>query len=281
MKFIDVVPGYKPEVALEGIFTGADKSLSAMVSSISEFFPSLLTHLQGSVGFLEKLSDAPKGLFSSLMDGFSGSDYSKYQVSDYKRLRIRVPEGFTGNLYEYAGFLNRSWGFIQTDLIPQLDVVYGILAGFASNKTNKVSLMDHSPIYKKLDDHLKALVKESQIYYGKRVHSSGKSELGMCFNEMSEFQQTLQTAKNLGDQLNPKQTSQILDRVKRIAGVLDIIVKDARAREYDKASFEAVKSLATGVYTIAEAVEFYSITYYRVIELADVMKDNKATLAKI
>ncbi len=272
---------YSPEVALESIFATAQNSFSQMVGNIREYFPSLKNGLQGTIDHLANLKEVPKDIANILNNNFLTSEQKQLNLQDFKKVKIQIPEGFSGNLYDYAGFLDRSWDFIHLKGIIQLDVLYAQLASFASNKESKISLVDNSKDYMVTDAALKELIKESTTYFGGRRHTSSSSELGIHFMDFSQVEQTNAAAVKLAKQQSSALTKDLLDKAKRIASVLDIIIRDAQNHDTDKASHEAVKSLAAAVYTMAEVLEFYSVTCYRVTELCFVMKENKAVIAKI
>jgi hypothetical protein len=272
---------YSPEVALESIFATAQNSFSQMVGNIREYFPSLKNGLQGTIDHLTNLKEVPKDIANILNNNFLTSEQKQLNLQDFKKVKIQIPEGFSGNLYDYAGFLDRSWDFIHLKGILQLDVLYAQLASFASNKESKISLIDNSKDFMVTDAALKELIKESTTYFGGRRHTSSSSELGIHFMDFSQVEQTNAAAVKLAKQQSSTLTKDLLDKAKRIASVLDIIIGDAQNHDTDKASHEAVKSLAAAVYTMAEVLEFYSVTCYRVTELCFVMKENKTVIAKI
>lgn len=281
MQFIQVQAYYRPELALESIIDIKDKSFGSMVSSIANYFPSLRQTFAGAADHLSNLKEVPKEILSSLSNAFSMKDIPEGNFQDYSRVNVVVPESFTGNLYEYGDFLSRSWSFLQLNAIPQLDKFYATLASFASNKESKISLIDTSAEYKTILAQYEALVNESKAYFGSVRHNSTKSKLGDAFGDFDQFKKAETFARELSKQLSSREVSKILDRVKKISGVLDIVIQDAQAKEYNKASYEAVKSLANATYTLAEIVSFYSVTYYRIIDYSKAMSENKNVLKKL
>lgn len=284
MKLINVETTYKPEVALENIVAIKDRSFSDMVSSIAEFFPSLQTSFKGSLDHLSSLKTLPSSLLTSLTNVNSFFSSGKITIDEFKafnKVKIVVPESFTGNLYDYTNFVKRSNDFLQTKLLPELDIFYARLAAFASNKENKISLLDYSSNYKSLEHDYQELVKESVTYFGKNTHNKRTAELGVTFSDFDQYKNTESTVKTLAKDLSNRQLSQVVDKVKKISNVLDVIVEDAKKKEFSKASYETVKSLATGIFTLAEMIEFYSVTYYRITELAHVMVENRDIFKKL
>lgn len=281
MNLIKVEPHYKPEVALEGIIDIADKSFSSMVGAISNFFPSLYNVFNGTIDAITNLKPLSSDILNSLVENHLASERSGFDLTSFNRVNVRVPEGFSGNLDDYAQFLQRSWNFLHTEAIPLMDTVYGQLASFASNKNSKLSLSDTSKLFVGAEATYEELVKESRIYFGKTRHQGIKSDIGTAYGDYGRFLSTENRIAVLAKQLSPKQVNQVLEKIKRIAGVLDVIIKDAQNHEYDKASYEAVKGMATGVYAMAQAMEFYSITYYRINEMAVVCKENKQVIKKL
>jgi hypothetical protein len=165
--------------------------------------------------------------------------------------------------------------------LPQIDLFYGFLATFASNKEAKISLTDTTKIYKALEEEHKVLKKEGVSYFGDLRHNASSSVLGSCFYDFEQFRKTQQTSSTLCKDLSVKQATQVCDKIKKISSVLDVIIEDAKVRNYDKASYEAVKSLAVGIYALAEVLEFYTVTYYRIVELGSAMAANKAVITKL
>lgn len=282
MSIIQVPITYPANYALESIVDSADKSFKSMVGSIANFFPSLKSSFLGASEQLATLKAVPSSVLSQLSSySFNSKDFTYEDFKAFNKVKVVVPESFTGNLHDYAQFLDNSWSFLNTRAIPELDIFYVKLAAFASNKESKISLLDSSGKYKELSTVFQQLVDESVTYFGKTTHNKRSAELGVSFTDFDQYRQTDELTKKLADQLNPKEVSKVLQKVSKIASILDIIIEDAANKEYDKASYEAVKSLATGVFALAQFVEFYSVTYYRITELAFAMGENKAVIKKL
>ena len=282
MNLIQIETTYKPEVALEHIVAN-EGSFSDSVTSIANYFPSLKSMFSGSADILSDLSDKASGLVSKL-SSFSSSDAHAAEgvkFSEFSKVKLQVPESFSGNLCHYAEFLQRSDVFLNNKAIPMLDEFYVSLAAFASNKDSKITLLDTSNNYKSVEATYQELVKESIIYFGKRRHNSGSATIGDTFMDDAEFTKTMQISKQLVKKLSPGDVKNILGRVNKISSVLNVVIEDAQKREFDKASHAAVKSLANGVFAMAEIVEFYAVTYYRITELATVMGNNAQTMKKL
>lgn len=281
MNFVQVQTSYTPEVALESIVSNVDKSFSSMVSSIAQYIPDLRNMLVSPIEQLSRLKELPSGLLSSLSSTFGASTFTLDEFRSFDKVKVTVPESFSGNLSEYSAYLNSSWNFLNQRALPQIDLFYGFLASFASNKEAKISLTDTTKIYKALQEEHTSLKKEGSSYFGNVRHNSSSSTLGVCFSDFEQYRKTQDTARSLCKDLSTKQASQVCDKIKKISSVLEVIIEDAKARNYDKASYEAVKSLAVGIYALAEVLEFYSVTYYRTIELGSVMATNKAVINKM
>lgn len=281
MNFVDVQADYQPAVALEGIADIADRSFSSMVGAIKNFFPSIVASFDGVVESVSKLKPLPAGLAESLSSMYARSEVKALDFTAFAKVTCRVPEGFTGNLEKYSEFLDRSWDFLQTDALPQMDVLYGQLASFVSNRDAKISMANTAAIFSDIQAKHDTLAKESNIYFGRNTHNSTKSDLGTAYGAYGYALHTEARISKLAKSLSPKQVELVLGKIKRISSVLDIIIKDAQANEYEKASYEAVKGMATGVYAMAQAMEFYSVTYYRINEMAVVCKENKTIIAKL
>lgn len=281
MNFVDVQPHYTPEVAMESIASMADKSFSSMVGAIKNFFPSIVNSFNGVVESVSQLKPLSLDIINSLSPGYGRSESREVDFTAFAKVTCRVPESFSGNLQQYAEFLNRSWDFLQTEALPQMDVLYGQLAGFVSNKSAKISLFNTAGIFGGVQTKYEDLAKESKVYFGKDRHNATKSDLGTAYGDYSNALIAESIIAKLAKSLSHKQVEQVLGKIKRISGVLDIIIQDAQASEYDKASYEAVKGMATGVYAMAQAMEYFSLTYYRINEMAVVCKENKDIIRKL
>jgi hypothetical protein len=281
MNFVNVEAHYTPQVALESIGNIADKSFGSMVNAIKNFFPSIVASFSGVVESVSKLKPLPADLINGLSEMYARNEVKQLDFTTFGKVTCRVPEGFSGNLEKYSEFLARSWDFLQTDAIPQMDILYGQLASFVSNKSAKISLANTATIFGDIQAKHDNLAKESQIYFGKDRHNSIKSDLGTAYGEYGYALHTEARIAQLAKSLSHKQVEQVLGKINRISSVIDIIIKDAQASEYDKASYEAVKGMATGIYAMAQAMEFYSLTYYRINEMAVVCKENKEVIRKL
>lgn len=285
MKLIDVQVMYSPDIALESIVEIKDKSFDSMVNSIAKFFPSLKAAFQGSLDSIAQLKAIPSALVNSISGTNSFfSSYKQVTYDDFRelsRIKIVTPESFSGNLFEYSEFVKSSWQFLNMKFFSELDIYYAQLAAFATNKETKLSIVDKSASYLELQKSYKELVEESKTYFGVNKHNKRSSELGVCFSDYNQFKSYETTALTLARELNDKKINNLVDRVKKINDVLGIIIEEAKSKSYDKASYETVKSLATGIFALAEIVEFFSVTYYRITELAHVVKENREIFKKL
>ncbi len=283
MKLIQIKEAVTPEYALESIVSTADKSMRGMISSVANYFPELRNKFEGTLKSLENHA-TPKwvgsvSILKRMLSDFAPNDVVSmdlFQAST--RLHVRVPEGFTGNLKEYIEYLDRAWTFLQTEAIPSLDVYYALLASFASNKEAKISLVDTSKKFVVLEDNFNQLVKESQSYFGKNLHNNGKAKLGDTFSSYDEFKEAANRITQLAGKADSKQFGILQDKIKRIVNVLNLIVDEATKGNYDRASYESVKGLATGIYALANIIEFYPVTVYRIYDVTAAMAENRNNL---
>lgn len=285
MKLIDVQVTYSPNYALESIINIKDKSFGSMIGSISNFFPSLKAAFQGGLDSVSQLKTIPSSLISSIsgLNSFFTS-YKEVSYDDFKelsRIKLVTPESFSGNLYEYSEFVKNSWVFLDLKFIPELDNYYAQLASFATNKEAKLSIVDKSASYLDLQKTYQSLVKESTTYFGDNLHNKRTAQLGTLFADFQQFKNYESTTLELARGLSDSKINGMVSRVKKINDVLGIIIEEAKNKNYDKASYETVKSLATGIFALAEIIEFFSVTYYRITELAHVVKENRDILKKL
>lgn len=286
MKFVKIENNYTPEVALEGIFSAAGQSMRNMISYVAEYFPSLRQAFTTPSESIKNLVGFSKdGAFTSLRNNLTGftdkENISASDFQDFTNVNITIPESFTGNLYEYSEFLDRSWKFLHANVFPQLDLFYASLASFASNKEAKILLKDTSKVYDTLESEYDSLSKEATTYFGKVLHNSSTGKLGSAFSDMDQYRNCSKTALRLVEELSNDDIKQINVKLEKIVSVLDTIIEEAKAGNYDRASFESVKSLAKGTYSLARVIEFYPVTYYRVKDLAFSMNENRKVVSDL
>ena len=80
------------------------------------------------------------------------------------------------------------------------------------------------------------------------------------------------------DQIDLKK---VADQVKKIVDTLDIAIASAERGDYDKASNEALMNLANGTFELAQQVEFFAATAYRIKALTFAIGETEDKIKKL
>lgn len=248
-------------VALEMLALEAESSNNILKSAVN-LIPSMMTELSSSMGGLLELSKSFNitELKNMVQSNFFGDKNVPEDV--LKKLYIPVPEGFVGNGLAYQTDLGYCLDYYHEVTAVLLKEFYVQVAAFITNKDRKLSIKDDSGKYKTFESTRTTLNKSITTHFTKA--NVGRTLFHDAYNDYSEFIRTCKVNKSLMKQLDSIDLKAVAGQVKKVVDTLDIAIKSAERGDYDKASNEALMSLANGTFELAQQVEFFAATAYRI-----------------
>lgn len=250
-------------------------------SSALDLIPNITNSVTQSLNYLSTVTnDFVKNKFKLV--GFTFSTMSAIEKANYdsiKKVYIEVPEGFVGNFPSYIKDLNQSITFFERVTLTLLETFYVYVSSFVTNKDAKLSLKDNTFMFKENQKHREEIIKNISNHF--TTANIGKAVLGECFDNNSEITKSIKDTNNLIKRINAHDLSRVQNRVSRLVKALDIAIEQGKNGGYTTASKESLMNLAQGAFEVAEQVDFFAVTVYRIKALGFSMEQIENKLSKI
>jgi hypothetical protein len=188
------------------------------------------------------------------------------RIANYDKTLIQVPEGFKGNLSDYATTLLHVSDNIYKEANNVLGEYTALLSSFITNKDDKLSLKDYTDFYKKVGQKREQMNEEIARYFPERSDLS-RQYLGTCVKRMEDVATLLDHSSKLADVRKRHTLKDISLSVKKATDLLQIIVDQSRKDGIDKISGASAMNISTGAYELGKYVEFISIYCFKVDQL--------------
>ena len=252
-------------LALEMLSLEAENSNNILGSSLN-LLPSLVSELSGSMNSLIETAKSFNivDLKALIRNNFLG--VKDVPEDTLKKLFIPVPEGFIGKAIEYQASLGFCLDYYDEVTAKSLKEFYVRVAAFITNKDRKLSIKDDSNVFKQNEQSRTTLTKELTTYFNKG--NTGRTLFHDVYDGYGDFKQASKTNGVLIKRLEKYDLKNIANQVKRIVDTLDLAIKSGKEGSYDKASNEALMGLANGTFELAQQIEFFAVTIYRIKALA-------------
>lgn len=238
--------------------------LSNMVNSIKNIFPDLINTLRSSFSHTENLPEIEIKLTND--QKFLIKEISQFKYMDIAELTTMVPEGFVGNYLDYCKELIRIINEIS-DVNGKVLQPYSIyLSTFLTNKDAKYNTKDQTRLYNNMknmrEHHIKALG-----HYFKNSSTVSKAKIGQVIKRNSDFQTVYNETGIIAKKIGSINIKTLNENVKRCLDMLDMIIEKIQKNEIDHVSPEVTQNLAFGAYEVAREIEFFSMVYFKVLNL--------------
>ncbi len=256
--------------------------LESMISTISTESFNLLDMSNRGKAFLSSVVDNSFSAITKALhefDSFSLKSavneflvYSKLtKYNDVMRLRVPCPEGFRGNVADYAGALSVS---VDSALLVYSDILLP-LEEFLANLVSKPGYAKDTRIHLKFlqsatNTRLKDIKRLQEFFSASSNSSSIFSDL---YKNMNEFENTYTLIKDLQNKIESINREEIIQKINRIGDLVDHLKKSVVSGELDGMSKIVLNELATGVYEAAKQVEQLSAITFAVYVLSNNMND--------
>lgn len=239
-----------------------------MLQSLKSTIPSLIEGLKQNAQALLgintenneeviKLQDKDKKLIQSLKTiGFMHFD---------KEL-VSVPENFVGNLLHYTKTLTKiteTVNIYQKEMFTQYQV---ILSAIVTNKSEKVSLQDHTKLFKNIHNQRESFLKEIKKYFPRETHQS-KAQLGKVISRTEELAELIYSVEHLNHILTTISLTDISSNVNKCVSTLQILTGQVEDANSGIISSNTAMNISTGAYECGKFVEFISILYFDILTL--------------
>ena len=193
---------------------------------------------------------------------------------------ISVPEGFRGELLPYIATLSR----MAEDVFKEANKLLGeynfALSAFITNKEDKISLKDHTNIFRLAKQRREKMSSEISKYFPNGTDLS-KTYLGTAISRFADLEHLLKEADKLFKSYKTHDIHSVKDSVKKSSDMLKIIIDDTRNNGISKVSGNAAMNISEGAYELGKYVEFISIYRFRVEQAVSTVEKLMKTLNTI
>lgn len=199
---------------------------------------------------------------------------------NYSKTLISVPEGFQGNFLEYVTTLSDMSQDVFQEANKTLAEYNFVLSAFITNKENKISLKDHSDLYKAVKVKREKLSDRIAAYFPQDSNTS-KAYLGDAIRRFADLDTLVHAVEKLNQQRKNQNIKDISEAVKKCVDLLKIIVEDTQNNGIVKVSGNAALNVSEGAYEIGKYVEFIAVYRFRVEQVVSSVEKLMKTLDTI
>jgi hypothetical protein len=182
---------------------------------------------------------------------------------NHAKTLVPVPEGFKGNLIAYIDTLNSMSSEIFNDANKILGEYNFALAAFISDKESKISLKDHTDIYRRVQHRREEMIKAITEFFPSSSNLS-RAYLKDVIHRFADVEVLIDRIDTLDDARKKQNVKDVSASVKKSCDLLDIVIKNSYDQSLSNVSGAAAKNVAEGAYEIARYVEFVAVYRYRV-----------------
>lgn len=265
-------------VALEMLALEAENSNNILQSAIN-LIPNVMNDLSTSMDSLVELGKSFS--FSELKSKVHANFFGVKDIPEDALTKVFVPtpEGFIGNMDKYQTGLTNSVDYYESVTAVMLKEFYVTVAAFVTNKDRKLSIKDDTNKFKGYEAARTALTKDISSHFTKG--NTGRTLFHDAYGSYGEFKKVCKDNSNLVKRLDQIDLKKVATQVKKIVDTLDIAIKSAERGDYDKASNEALMNMANGTFELAQQVEFFAATAYRIKALTFAISEADSKIKKL
>jgi hypothetical protein len=227
-------------------------SFSPLVTEVKSFLHSFMPDTQGIVS-TTKVSDFIRSI-------------NKHPYLDITPLAAFVPEGLDTTYLEYLESLMKNAAHASTVLNDVLSPYSVFLSQIVNNKDAILETTTFSNMYKSLEKERSSLYENIGKCF---KYGSTKTEvtLGDVIKRNSDWEHVFNNVTSITKLINSVDRNILNKKIKECSDLLDIIIAKIKRNELNNATPEVVRNLSDGAYQVASELEFFSVTYYKIIAL--------------
>lgn len=269
MKHLNSIPD-QPIAALESLVTAIGLegfSLTDLNSSGGAFLGKLIDSSSQSLEHTFQTLQRNVGAKISLFR--QSSDDTKY--NNIMRLRVPVPEGFSGNVASYIEVLEdgveQALRIFSEILLP----LEGFLAQVVSTPSFAKDSRYHLRFLQRASDDRLNNTKKLKHFFGGSSKADGI--FGDLYKNMNEWTTSYKKIQQLQGKAESIDREELLKKVADISKLVSLLKNAFEAGELQGISKPIVTEIANGVYEAAKQLEHLSVTLFNVYTLANTMSE--------
>lgn len=255
------------------------------VKTVKSFFPKLVSAVEPAFTLVAKLKEyTPTSEDTNVFKFTTGEDrilkeLASTEYEDMAKLKLWVPEGFRGNMLSYFKDLSLALDYNQDVSLPALQEFYVLIASIITNKDAKKANKD-------LSNQTKGYAK-SRVEYNKILASyfapgstQAEQEYRTLFKTNKELYDSYLERHKLLKKLSQISIKDYTEQVEKIKDGMQVLIDLVDDGSIQELSAVQVKNISEGAYEMAYQVEFFSVNYFRSMNLANSLQANEAKFFK-
>lgn len=189
---------------------------------------------------------------------------SKHAFLDIAPLSAYVPEGLECTYKEYSHPLTESVLHASNIINDVLSEYTVFLSHLISSKDVKLSITSFNKKYENLEKTRLVLNHELGKCF-KLGSTKSEVSIGDVVYRNSEWKEVIDLTRSCTQTIESVDRKILNKKIAESVTLLNIILKKISNNELNGMSPEGINNLSTGAYQVAAELEFFSITYYRVL----------------
>ena len=235
--------------------------LANFSNMLAATIPTLASNL--STSFNKSFATVSNFVSSFSPDNRLNSKISQIPYSELASLRAYVPEGFSGNAFEYAKVLEESWDHANKIISDVLNPYNAYISGLLSSTDATKSTLGKPQFLLKMDRDRTALNTEIGRFFTAGTSTSDK--LNKFYGRSSELLEVKSKVLFLAEKLAESKVDHVQAQTQNTIDLVNALSNSiANTEEFNQISPQTVKALGESTLTVAREVEFYAITRYRI-----------------
>lgn len=245
-------------VSLES-FSGADvkqlltNTFPSIVSNVKEFF----------AGFTPANANNPAIILSFNEAAFI-KEVSTHSYLDIAPLAAFVPEGLDVTYSKYSEELMPAVAHASKILSGVMTSYSTFLSQLISNSDLKLSTQSFEKIYTELTKEREKLNVEIGKCF-KRGSTKAEVTIGDVVDRNADWHNVINSADVMLKLINGVDRKALNKKINECSDLLDVILAKMNRNEFEGMSPEIIRNLSDGAYQVASELEFYSVTFYKVM----------------
>lgn len=251
-------------------------AVGQIASRLRELMPSIATNFAASrtVGDLPDLKNFSKDeqAFLAVLD--------KASFAEVRQLRADVPEGFQGNLLDYAGAL-ATVSTQLTNLAAEVLTPYTVFLAQLLGANNLSHLtQDRKHVYVKMSqerDHAEQVL--GSFFKSGRVDTHAK--IGDVLSRNADWAPLFECLRKASEAINAVDRAQLTQLIVQAEDYLNVLHDRLTQGKMDEVTPETSKALAEGAFQVASHIELYSLVHFRVLVFSQAVKDTIERVTRV
>lgn len=242
-------------------------SLPRFVDQAIGFFDTVTTRL----GFTPTKLNNPSAFVRHLQ---------KVGYATLSQFEIHVPEGFHGNLSEYATLLEDSTDHTSALLNGVLNPYRDFLAGLVGNADSLKSARDPLTFLVTKDAAREQLNVRTSAFF-KPGSVSTLVRMGDVVDRVADWDVVFSKLQAVDRVTQAYKVDEIKKVIAEISALLDIVKEEASAGKLDSINPKQLKGLGAATFSVASEVEFLAVSRHRIVAFATAMEANIERIEEI